>query len=171
MWFSERPLALFFIQLAVIIATVIISAVVVTVPHELAHIFVGKWLGLPYAGFSLYDQTTGAPTVHWGTFETSTRLTITHWVGGLSGALFAVGVFLVLLRWIPEKARWVILTPIAGIISWQLCVGVLEGAFHDSYIPTEPGAGSVVQKIQLLSLFLGMVIGFGSLYLLRNRRQ
>ena len=141
----------FFSLIALVLLTIVI--------HEGAHYVTAVIMKVPIASFTWFDPRYLAPIFVSGSTEYALGEKVVSYAGGLvTGALLFV--ILVFKRaWFKQSLyRWLLGFYMAMFGSWQLCQGILEGAFHQSYIADATNIFSLSYYIGYASAVLGMAL-------------
>jgi len=135
---------------AISIATVII--------HESVHYITAILLGIPVTHFNWFDPNYFAPALVSTSKDNSTGMSIVSYAGGLFTGILLLSVLI--FRWNRFKQslyRWFIGLYLATFGAWQICQGILEGAFHQAYIMNATSLlFSPIHYIGYASAFLAM---------------
>lgn len=103
--------------------------------HEGAHYFTALVLGIPIAHFTWFDLRYLAPVFISGATKNTIGYKVVSYAGGLvTGVLLLATLVLKKERFKQSLYRWFLGFYIAAFGFWQICQGILEGAFHDRYI-------------------------------------
>jgi len=126
---KRKTAYLFFYFIAIVIVTTII--------HESAHFLAALAIGVPFneieVGFIGINPSITIPERF-----TSTDLTVYHYAGGLTAAMFLLCLYL--LYWLrryrrkPSLLNWFMGLVTILAVSMQLTQGYLEGRFHSAYV-------------------------------------
>ena len=137
--------------LALLLLTVVI--------HEGAHFVTASVLGIPIALFTWFDLNYFAPVFVSGSTEHTTRIMMVSYAGGLVTGVPLLAILVFRRAWFKQSLyRWFLGFYMATFGFWQLCQGILEGAFHDMYIADATNILSISYYIGYASAFLGMAV-------------
>lgn len=134
--------------------------VITVILHEGAHYVAALMLGIPIAHFSWFDPIYFAPVFVSASKEYTTGMTVVSYAGGLfTGTLLLLVLILKWNRFKRSLYRWFLGLYLAAFGSWQVCQGILEGAFHQSYISNAVHLlFSPTHYIGYASAFIGMAL-------------
>jgi len=108
---------------------------VTIVIHESAHFVTAVIMQVPIASFAWFDPQYFAPTFVSGSAEYTLGAKVVSYSGGLVTGVLLLSVLAVKREWFGLSLfRWFLGFYIATFGFWQICQGILEGAFHDRYI-------------------------------------
>ena len=141
----------FFSLIALVLLTIVI--------HEGAHYITALIMKVPIASFTWFDPRYLAPVFVAGSTEYTLGYRVVSYAGGLvTGALLLAT--LVLKRgWFRRSLyRWLLGFYIATFGFWQVCQGILEGAFHQRYIADATNLFSLSYCVGYASALLGMAL-------------
>ena len=130
-----------------------------TVIHEGAHYLAAIIMKVPIASFTWFDPHYLAPVFISGAKESTIGYKVVSYAGGLvTGVLLLV--LLVLKReWFKRSLyRWLVGFYMATFGFWEICQGILEGAFHDMYIADATDILSLSYCVGYAAAVLGMVL-------------
>jgi hypothetical protein len=138
-----------------LIALVLLTIVI----HEGAHYIAALIMKVPIASFTWFDPRYLAPVFVSGATEYTLRVMVVSYSGGLvTGLLLLVIVALKRERFKQSLYRWFLGFYIATFGFWQICQGILEGAFHDRYIADATNILSLSYCIGYAFAVCGMVL-------------
>ena len=144
-------LKLFFSLIALVLGT--------TAIHEASHFIVAIIMKVPIASFTWFDPNYFAPIFVSGSTVYTLGMQVVSYAGGLvTGVLLLV--LLVLKReWFKRSLyRWLVGFYMATFGFWEICQGILEGAFHDMYIADATDILSLSYCVGYAAAVLGMVL-------------
>ena len=103
--------------------------------HEGAHYITALILGIPIAYFTWFDPDYVAPVFVSASKEYTAGMTIVSYAGGLFTGILLLLVLIFRWNWFKQSLyRWFLGLYLVAFGSWQVCQGILEGAFHEVYI-------------------------------------
>ena len=115
--------------------SLIALALLTIVIHEGAHYIAALIMKVPITSFTWFDPRYLAPVFVSGATEYTLQVMVVSYSGGLvTGLLLLVIVVLKRECFKQSLYRWFLGFYIATFGFWQICQGILEGAFHDVYI-------------------------------------
>ena len=128
--------------------------------HEGAHYIAALILGIPIAHFTWFDTSYFGPAFFSGSTEHTTRMMIVGYAGGLVTGILLVTILLLKRAWFKLSLyRWLLGLYVAMFGFWEICQGILEGAFHQAYISNATNLlFSSTHYIGYASAFLGMFL-------------
>jgi len=127
--------------------------------HEGAHYFTALVLGIPIAHFTWFDLHYLAPVFISGATESTIGYKVVSYAGGLVTGVLLLTILVLKRAWFRQSLyRWFLGFYIATFGFWQLCQGILEGAFHDMYIADATNLLSLSYCIIYASAVLGMAL-------------
>jgi len=141
----------FFSLIALVLLTIVI--------HEGAHYITALIMKVPIASFTWFDPRYLAPVFVAGSTEYTLGYRVVSYAGGLvTGALLLATLVLKRgwFRW--SLYRWLLGFYIATFGFWQVCQGILEGAFHQRYIVDATNLFSLSYCMGYASALLGMAL-------------
>ena len=113
--------------LAMVLLTVII--------HEGAHYIAAVIMKVPIASFTWFDPRYLAPVFVSGSTEYGLGVKVVSYAGGLVTGVLLLAILALKREWFKQSLyRWLLGFYMATFGFWQVCQGILEGAFHDVYI-------------------------------------
>jgi len=134
--------------------------VITVILHEGAHYIVASMFSISISHFSWFDPAYLAPVFVLASEEYTPGMTIVSYAGGLFTGILLLSI--VVFRWIwfrQSLYRWFLGWYLATFGSWQICNGILEGAFHQEYISNASNLlFSPIHYIGYASAFLGMFL-------------
>ena len=139
--------------------SLIALVLVTTVIHEGAHYIAAVIMKVPIESFIWFDLRYLAPVFISGATKRTIRYKVVSYAGGLvTGVLLLV--LLVLKReWFKRSLyRWLVGFYMATFGFWEICQGILEGAFHDMYIADATDILSLSYCVGYAAAVLGMVL-------------
>lgn len=136
-----------------------ILVILVVILHEGAHFLTALLLGIPISYFSWFDPYYLAPVLTSGYTGYSVEMEIINYVGGLATGMLLL-VILVLKRGLFKQSiyKWFLGLSVAAFGFWQISQGILEGAYHDTYISDVTNLFSSSYYIGFSSGLFGMVL-------------
>ena len=138
-----------------LIALVLIMIVI----HEGAHYVAAVIMKVPIASFTWFDLHYLAPVFISGATESTIAYKVVSYAGGLFTGAFLLAPLIVKREWFKQSLyRWFLGFYIAAFGLWQICQGILEGAFHDMYIAD-------ATNILTFSSYVGCAVGICGLAL------
>jgi len=118
---------LFFSLIALVLLTIVI--------HEGAHYIAAVIMKVPIASFIWFDPRYLAPVFISGATESTIGYKVVSYAGGLVTGVLLLAILVLKREWFKQSLyRWFLGFYIATFGFWQICQGILEGAFHDRYI-------------------------------------
>ena len=106
-----------------------------TVIHEGAHYVAAVITKVPIASFTWFDPRYLAPVFVSGSTEYGLGVKVVSYAGGLATGVLLLVILALKREWFKQSLyRWLLGLYIATFGFWQICQGILEGAFHDVYI-------------------------------------
>ena len=141
----------FFSLIALVLLTIVI--------HEGAHYVAAVILKVPILSFTWFDPHYLAPVFVSGSTEYTLAVRVVSYAGGLVTGLLLLAILVLNREWFKQSLyRWLLGFYIATFGFWQICQGILEGAFHDMYIADATNILSVSYCVGYASAVLGMVL-------------
>ena len=134
--------------------------ILTVIVHEGAHYIAALILGIPIAHFTWFDPNYFAPAFFSGSIEHTTKMTIVSYAGGLVTGLLLLSILFFKRSWFKQSLyRWLLGFYIAMFGFWEICQGILEGAFHQVYIHNATNLlFSPIHYIGYASALLGMAL-------------
>lgn len=130
-----------------------------TVIHEGAHYVAALIMKVPIACFTWFDPRYLAPVFVSGSTEYTLGVKVVSYAGGLVTGVLLLAILVLKREWFKQSLyRWLLGFYVATFGFWQLCQGILEGAFHDMYISDATNIFSLSYCVGYASAFLGMVL-------------
>ena len=115
--------------------TFIVLVLLTIVTHEGAHYFAALIMKVPIASFTWFDPHYFAPVFVSGSTEYTLGVQVVSYAGGLFTGALLLAILLLKREWFKQSLyRWLLGLYMATFGFWQICQGILEGAFHDMYI-------------------------------------
>lgn len=131
---------------------------VTTVIHEFAHFITAVIMQVPIVSFAWFDPRYFAPAFFSVSEEYTLGAKVVSYSGGLVTGLVLLLILVFKRKWFRVSLyRWFLGFYIATFGCWQVCQGILEGAFHDMYIADATNILSLSYGIGYASAFLGMI--------------
>jgi len=138
-----------------LIALVLLTIVI----HEGAHYIAALIMKVPIASFTWFDPRYLAPVFVSGSTEYTLATQVVSYAGGLVTGVLLLAILILKREWFKQSLyRWLLGFYIATFGFWQICQGILEGAFHDMYIADATNILSVSYCVGYASAVLGMVL-------------
>ena len=148
--------ALFLVKSLLSLLALVLLTIVI---HEGAHLVTAVILKVPIRSFTWFDPRYFAPVFVSGTTEHTWEVMVVSYSGGLVTGLLLLVVLALKREWFKQSLyRWLLGFYIATFGFWQICQGILEGAFHDMYIADATNIFSFSYCVGYASAFLGMVL-------------
>jgi len=130
-----------------------------TVIHEGAHFVTAVIMKVPIASFTWFDPRYFAPVFVSGSIEYTLGYKVVSYAGGLVTGVLLLAILAFKREWFKQSLyRWFLGFYMATFGFWQICQGVLEGAFHDMYIADATNILSLSYCVGYASAFLGMAV-------------
>jgi len=154
---SRNSLVLVGVKSAFSLFVIFIITVVI---HEGAHYVTALIFGIPVAHFVWFDTNYFAPAFFSASTVHSVGMAIVGYSGGLVAGVLLISIFILKRKWFKQSVyRWLLGLYIVTLGFWQICQGILEGAFHQAYISNATSLlFSSTHYIGYASAFLGMVL-------------
>jgi len=141
----------FFSLIALVLLTIVI--------HEGAHYVTAVIMKVPIASFTWFDPRYLAPVFVSGSTEYTLGAKVVSYAGGLVTGVLLLAILVFKRNWFTQSlSRWLLGFYMATFGFWQLCQGILEGAFHDMYIADATNILSLSYCIGYASAVLGMAL-------------
>ena len=141
----------FFSLIALVLVTVVI--------HEGAHFVAAVIMKVPIASFAWFDPHYFAPVFFSGSTEHTLGMQVVSYTGGLVTGVLLLAILVLKREWFKQSLyRWLLGFYMATFGFWQLCQGILEGAFHDIYIADATNILSLSYWAGYASAVLGMAL-------------
>jgi len=141
----------FFSLIALVLLTIVI--------HEGAHYVTAVIMKVPIASFTWFDPRYLAPVFVSGSTEYTLGAKVVSYAGGLVTGVLLLAILVFKRNWFTQSLyRWLLGFYMAMFGFWQLCQGILEGAFHDMYIADATNILSLSYCIGYASAVLGMAL-------------
>ncbi|MFC1933065.1 hypothetical protein ACFLXU_05515 [Chloroflexota bacterium] len=134
--------------------------VITVIIHEGAHYITALILRIPIAHFSLFDPNYFAPMFISASKEYTAGMTIVSYAGGIFTGIILLSVLIFRWNWFKESLyRWFLGLYLATFEAWQISQGILEGAFHHTYILNATKLlFSPTHYVGYASAFIGMAL-------------
>jgi hypothetical protein len=114
---------------------------------------------VPITSFTWFDPRYLAPVFVSGATEYTLRVMVVSYSGGLVTGLLLLVIVALKREWFKQSLyRWFLGFYIATFGFWQICQGILEGAFHDMYVSDATDIFSLSYCVGYASAFLGMAL-------------
>ena len=137
--------------LALVLLTIVI--------HEGTHYVAAVILKVPILSFTWFDPHYLAPVFISGATEYTWEVMVVSYAGGLVTGILVLAIPVFKREWFRQSLyRWLLGLYIATFGFWQICQGILEGAFHDMYIADATNILSISYCVSYASAFLGMAL-------------
>jgi hypothetical protein len=138
-----------------LIALVLLTIVI----HEGAHYVATTILQVPIASFTWFDPRYFAPVFVSASTEYTLGVKVVSYAGGLVTGALLLAILVWKRGWFKESLyRWLLGLYMATFGFWQVCQGILEGAFHDMYVADATNIFSLSYCVGYASAILGMVL-------------
>jgi len=126
--------------------------------HEGAHYIAALIFGVSISRFSWFDPAYFAPVFVSASEEYKLGMTIVSYAGGLFAGTLLLSILIYRWNWFKQSLyRWFLGLYLVAFGSWQICQGILEGAFHQVYISNASNLlFSPAHYIGYAAAFLGM---------------
>ncbi len=134
--------------------------IITVIIHEGTHYIAALILGIPIAQFTWFDPNYFAPVFVSSSTENSTGMMIVGYAGGLVTGVPLLAILVLKRAWFKQSLyQWLLGFFIVTFGFWQICQGILEGAFHQTYILNATNLlFSSTHYIGYASAFLGMAL-------------
>lgn len=134
--------------------------IITIIIHEGAHYVTVLIFSIPIAHFAWFDTNYFAPAFFSASTEHSVGMTIVGYSGGLVTGVLLLSIFILKRKWFKQSVyKWLLGLYIVTFGFWQICQGILEGAFHQTYISSASSLlFSSTHYIGYASAFLGMAL-------------
>lgn len=128
--------------------------------HEGAHYIVSLIFGISISQFSWFDPAYFAPAFVSTSEEYTLGIAIVSYAGGLFTGILLLSILVFRWNWFKQSLyRWFLGLYLVTFGSWQICQGILEGAFHQAYISNATNLLlSPTHYVGYASAFLGMAL-------------
>ena len=115
--------------------SLLVLFIITVIIHECVHYFTTIILGIPIEHFTWFDPTYFAPVFISVSEENTIGMTIVSYTGGLVTGILLLSILIIKRSWFKKSVyRWLLGFYIVAFGFWQVCQGILEGAFHQMYI-------------------------------------
>ena len=157
MKFSRKYIILVGVNAALSLFALLVITVII---HEGAHYITASMLGIPIAHFALFDPKYFAPALYSVSKEYTAGMAIVSYAGGLFTGLILLSILILRWNWFKQSLyRWFLGLFLATFGAWQISNGIIEGAFHQTYILNATKLFfSPTHSVMYASCFVGMVI-------------
>ncbi len=109
--------------------------IITVIIHEGAHYITALILRIPIAHFTWFDPTYFAPAFFVASKENTEGMIVVSYAGGLVTGILLLSILIFEWNWFKQSLyRWFLGLYLVTFGSWQVCQGILEGAFHQAYI-------------------------------------
>ena len=137
-----------------LIALVLLTVLI----HEGAHYVVALIMKVPIASFTWFDPRYFAPVFVSASTEYTLGMHGVSYAGVLVTGVLLLAILALKRGWFRQSLyRWFLGFYIATFGFWEICQGILEGAFHDMYIADATNILSISYCAGYASAFLGIV--------------
>jgi hypothetical protein len=128
--------------------------------HECAHYIAALIFGVSISRFSWFDLAYFAPVLVSASEEYTLGMAIVSYAGGLFTGTLLLSIVLFKWNWFKQSSyRWFLGLYLVAFGSWQICQGILEGAFHQAYISNASNLlFSPAHYMGYAAAFLGMFV-------------
>ena len=138
-----------------LIALVLLTVVI----HEGAHFVAAVIMRVPIASFTWFDPHYFAPVFVSGSTEHTLGMQVVSYAGGLVTGVLLLAILVLKREWFKQSLyRWLLGFYMATFGFWEICQGILEGAFHDMYIAHATNILSLSYCVGYASAVLGMTL-------------
>jgi len=138
-----------------LIALVIVMAII----HEGTHYVAAIIMKVPIVSFTWFDPHYFAPVFVSGSTEYTLGVKVVSYAGGLVAGVLLLAILVFKREWFKQSLySWLLGFYIAMFGFWQLCQGILEGAFHQRYIADATNIFSLSYCIGYASAVCGMTL-------------
>ena len=146
--------------LAVKLFSSLIALVLLTIViHEGIHYVAALIMKVPILSFTWFDPRYLAPVFVSGTTEYTWEVMVVSYSGGTTTGLLLLVIVALKREWFKQSLyRWLLGLYMATFGFWQICQGILEGAFHDRYIADATNIFSLSYCVGYASAVLGMAL-------------
>ena len=132
--------------------------ILTVVLHEGAHYVAAVIMKVPIASFTWFDPRYFAPVFVSASTEYTLAYKIVSYAGGLVTGVLLLGILALKRGWFGQSLYpWFLGFYLATFGFWEICQGILEGAFHDRYIADAINILSLSYYVGYASAVLGMV--------------
>ncbi len=134
--------------------------IVTIIIHEGAHYITSLLLGIPIVHFTWFDPNYFAPVFISASRVYTAGMRVVSYAGGLFTGILLLSILIFRWNWFKQSLyRWFLGFYLATFGSWQICQGILEGAFHQIYISNATNLLlSPTHYIGYVSAFAGMAL-------------
>ena len=127
--------------------------------HEGTHYVAAVIMKVPIASFTWFDPHYLAPVFISGATESTIGYKVVSYAGGLVAGVLLLAILVLKKEWFKQSLyHWFLEFYIAAFGFWQICQGIVEGAFHVRYIAD-------ATNILSLSSYVGYAVGICGLVL------
>ena len=138
-----------------LIALVLLTIII----HEGAHYIAALIMKVPIASFTWFDPSYFAPVFVSGSTEYTLGVQVVSYAGGLVTGVLLLTILVLKREWFKQSLyRWLLGLYIAAFGFWQICQGILEGAFHGMYVADATNIFSLSYCVGYASAFFGVVL-------------
>lgn len=134
--------------------------IIAAIIHEGAHYITSLLFGIPIAHFTWFDPDYFAPVFISASKNYTAGMRVVSYAGGLFTGILLLSILIFRWNWFKQSLyRWFLGFYLATFGSWQICQGILEGAFHQTYISNATNLLlSPTHYIGYASAFAGMAL-------------
>jgi len=138
----------------------LITLVLLTiVVHEGAHYVAAVIMKVPIASFTWFDPRYFAPVFVSRSTEHTLGMQVVSYAGGLVTGVLLLAILALNREWFRQSLyRWLLGFYMATFGFWEICQGILEGAFHDMYIADATNIFSLSYCVGYASALCGMAL-------------
>ena len=138
-----------------LIALLLLASVI----HEGAHYIAALIMKVPIASFTWFDPHYFAPVFISGATESTIGYKVVSYAGGLVTGVLLLTILALKREWFRRSLyQWFLGFYIATFGFWEICQGILEGAFHDMYIADATNLLSLSYCVGYAFAVLGMLL-------------
>ena len=134
--------------------------IIAVIIHEGAHYITSLLFGIPIAHFTWFDPDYFAPVFISASKDYTAGMTVVSYSGGLFTGILLLSPLIFRWNWFKQSLyRWFLGLYLATFGAWQISQGILEGAFHQTYISN--AAYLLLSPIHYMgyaSAFIGMAL-------------
>jgi hypothetical protein len=114
---------------------------------------------VPIASFAWFEPRYFAPVFFSGSTDYTLGAKLVSYTGGLATGVSLLAILILKREWFKQSlCRWLLGFYMATFGSWQICQGILEGAFHNMYIADATNILSLSYCVGYASAVLGMAL-------------
>ena len=140
--------------------SLIALVLLIVVIHEGTHYVTAIIMKVPIASFTWFDPHYFAPVFVSASTEYTLGYKVVSYAGGLvTGVVLLLAILALKRGWFRQSLyRWFLGFYIATFGFWEICQGILEGAFHDMYTADATNILSLSYCVGYASAVLGMAL-------------